>query len=168
MKRRSQQPRQPELLLLHCRTASDVEPTLVVGERTGWIGHVSRLLLTTLRPLIYIACRNCHAPPPLLPPPPFLLFPRCRVPGQPAAALRFSLRFLLGKVQWPLLAAERRRAQPYKSRSMNLKRSPAFDSRSSSDSCEGSVKQICHCTLNMMNSICSPPLYFTTRVLSLE
>lgn len=60
---------QPELLLLHRRAESDVEPTLA-GERAAWTAHVPRLLLTTLRHLICIAWRNVHAPPPPDPPRP--------------------------------------------------------------------------------------------------
>ena len=41
-------------------------------------------------------------------------------------------------------------------------------SHSGSDSCESSVKQTCHCTLSVMNSLCSQPPCARTHVLSLE
>lgn len=142
VERRSQQARQPELLLLHCRTASDVEPALGVGERAGWIGHTA----DHTSPLDLYRLPKWSRPPPLLP----------RVPGQPAS--RRSPGFSLLFPRFGSMAAERRRAPPNKSQSMNLKTSPVLDrSHSSLDSYNGSVKPACHCTLSMMNSLRSRP-----------
>ncbi|CAB1453798.1 unnamed protein product [Pleuronectes platessa] len=106
------QPRQTELLLLHCRTASDVEPTLGAGERAERIGHVSRLPLATV---IGTSCLKCHASS-LASLPSSLPLARCPVPRSAELPLAgphsdfSSVR--LGSMA--VAAAARRRAQPHK------------------------------------------------------